>query len=296
MTSQLPASTRRKVLATGAWATPVLVLAAPALPASASTTLVPDLTVSGPPVVANGGAFTYELRNVGDVPTDGSPITFTVSKPDSGTLTVGTLPAGWSSTTDADGNIVFSSTAVVNVYASPADAVMFPFTFTPSTTTTPSPAPTVTGIISAGSGGESDGTNNAITTSLPAADLTVKVTSSSPTPEFNVPIDMFYTFTNVGTAATTGQVTFRIRIPPIGLGTFTATAIPPGFTLTTTTGSYYFFTSDQVLQPDESVTFTYSYTNTFGGTGIVSFSAIVVPPSGGEFRTNNNSSSISLRW
>lgn len=130
MPANTPNIPRRNVAKGAAWAGPVLVVAAPA-PAMAASPK-PDMTTTITPATSStvtGGSVpvTYTMTNSGTAPTNGQPLTYTIDKPTTGTLTLGTLPSGWT----LSGSSATSYTLVyTGTLAAGASAPAIPATYT----------------------------------------------------------------------------------------------------------------------------------------------------------------------
>ncbi len=123
-------------------------------------------------------------------------------------------------------------------------------------------------------------------------DMRARLSTSSANYQVNVPMEVFFEFSNVGSTATSGAITVYVYKPSVA-GTFTVAA-PVGWSLTNTTNTYFAYTYTGVMQPNDSGIFTGTYTRTATGTGTLQFRGVVVPGSGGETNNTNNSRTVAI--
>jgi hypothetical protein len=120
-------------------------------------------------------------------------------------------------------------------------------------------------------------------------DLKAGISSSATTISTGTPIDIVYSITNIGTAATYGNlITVTLSKSILSTGTMTPMLIPSGWTKVSETAQSIQFTSNNIILPNVKVEFAYSYTQTIGAQGSSVIRTIITNGSGGDTVNSNN--------
>ena len=125
-------------------------------------------------------------------------------------------------------------------------------------------------------------------------DLQLKMSSSSSTVSLGIPVQIFNTVTNVGTAPTNGNLMTVRFLKTTQPGNYTVDKVPSGWSVTANTSTFIEFTSNNVVQPQESLVFVIGFTKILPGFGLLPFRGVIVSGSGGDSNASNNSSNVSL--
>lgn len=201
---------RRSLVATAAWGAPAILVAS-AAPAFASS--MSDLRLTAPASAAvhpnTSTTVDFTVTNVGTEPTTG-PVTVNVPRPasNSGTITAGALPAGW--TVSGTGSaLTLTSTSPMAVGAT----ATLPVVYNPPGN---GPVPSTLGAqLTARSGGDINAANDAASTQLLIPDLKVTVTLDKTMVSSGQSFFATYEIRNVGSRATNpGFVQIAINVPP----------------------------------------------------------------------------------
>lgn len=134
--------------------------------------------------------------------------TLTIPKPTVGTLTLGTLPSGWTATQTSTGWVVTTTGSL-----QPGASVSIPTTYTPSTTTTEDTTVTFSATVASAGEDPANNTNNtarATTIVSPAADLYSE--PRTPQPNNHAAKTVLYRWGNYGPQKTTEDAVWTVTI------------------------------------------------------------------------------------
>lgn len=134
--------------------------------------------------------------------------TLTIPKPTVGTLTLGTLPNGWTATQTSTGWVITTTGSL-----QPGASVSIPTTYTPSTTTTEDTTVTFSATVASAGEDPANNTNNtanATTIVSPAADLYSE--PRTPQPNNRAAKTVLYRWGNYGPQNTTEDAVWTVTI------------------------------------------------------------------------------------
>lgn len=161
---------RRTIAKGAAWTSPALLMvaASPAFAVSPKPDLTTTITPATSTTHTNGAVsgVTYTMTNSGTAATNGQTLIYTIQKPTTGTLTLGTLPAGWSLSSENGTSYTLVYTGTL---AAGASAPAIPATYVAGPT---AGTVSLTAAVAPGAGGE-------VVTSNNAASASVTVTASA---------------------------------------------------------------------------------------------------------------------
>lgn len=204
---------RRTIAKAVAWTGPVLVTvgAAPAYAASPNVNV--GVAVSAPTTISAGSTapVTFTVTNTGTKATSG-PTTLNIPKPSVGTLTLGTLPSGWTATETSNGWIVTTSVALPAGYTA-----QIPLTYAAPALASTNSTVTFSGTLTATGGeGAANGSNNTAsqTTTVTPVAITNDLYSEPRTPQPNnrAAKTVLYRWGNYGPQKTTEDAVWTVTI------------------------------------------------------------------------------------